>query len=62
VPVVVEFDENGAWCAHAQLRPGVGAHGEGGTEEAALDDLRVALTGLIEEFGGPQELSITLAA
>jgi predicted RNase H-like HicB family nuclease len=62
VPVVVELDEDGVCCAHAQLRPGVGAHGEGDTEEAALDDLRVALTGLIEEFGVPRELSITLAA
>jgi predicted RNase H-like HicB family nuclease len=62
LPVVVERDEDGVWCAHAQLRPGVGAHGEGGTEEAALDDLREALLGLIQEFGPPRELSITLAA
>ena len=62
VPVVVERDEDGVWCAHAQLRPGVGAHGEGDTEEAALEDLREALTGLIEEFGVPRELSITVAA
>jgi predicted RNase H-like HicB family nuclease len=48
VPVVVERDEDGVWCAHAQLRPGVGAHGEGDTEEAALQDLREALTGLIK--------------
>ncbi|BEL12779.1 hypothetical protein Q0Z83_109700 [Actinoplanes sichuanensis] len=51
VPVVVERDEDGVWCAHARLPPGVGAHGEGDTEEAALEDLREALTGLIEEFG-----------
>ena len=62
VPLVVERDEDGVWCAHAQLRPGVGAHGEGDTEEAALEDLREALTGLIEEFGVPRELSITVAA
>ena len=62
VPVVVERDEDGVWCAHAQLRPGVGAHGEGDTEEAALDDLREALTSLIEEFGVPRELSVTVAA
>jgi predicted RNase H-like HicB family nuclease len=62
VPVVVQLDEDGVWCAHAQLRPGVGAHGEGETEEAALDDLRAALLGLIEEFGPPRELSSTLAA
>ena len=62
VPVVVERDEDGAWCAHAQIRPGVGAHGEGNTEEEALDDLREALTGLIKEFGVPRELSVTFAA
>jgi predicted RNase H-like HicB family nuclease len=62
VPVVVERDGDGVWCAHAQLRPGLGAHGEGDTEEAALDDLREALAGLIEEFGVPRELSITVAA
>ena len=62
VPVVVERDEGGVWCALAQLRPGVGAHGEGDTEEAALEDLREALIGLIEEFGVPREFSVTLAA
>lgn len=62
LPVVVERDEDGVWCAHAQLRPGVGAHGEGNTEEEALEDLREALIGLIEEFGVPRELSVTLAA
>lgn len=62
VPIVVERDEDGVWCAHAQLRPGVGAHGEGDTEEEALEDLRQALVGLIEEFGVPRELSVTVAA
>lgn len=62
VPVVVECDEDGVWCAHAQLQPGLGAHGEGATEAEALNDLREALTGLIEEFGVPRELSVTVAA
>ena len=62
VPIVVERDEDGVWCAHAQLRPGLGAHGEGVTEDEALDDLREALTGLIKEFGVPRELSVTVAA
>lgn len=62
MPVVVERDEDGIWCAHAQLRPGVGAHGEGNTEQEALDDLRQALVGLIEEFGVPRELSVTVTA
>jgi predicted RNase H-like HicB family nuclease len=62
VPIVIERDEDGTWCAHAQLRPGVGAHGEGATEQEARDDLREALIGLIEEFGVPRELSVTVAA
>ena len=60
VPYTVEQDEDGVWCAHAQLRPNVGAHGEGDTEEAAIDDLREALGGLIQEFGAPDELTLTL--
>ena len=42
VPYTVEQDEDGVWCAHAQLRPGVGANGEGDTPEAAIEDLREA--------------------
>jgi predicted RNase H-like HicB family nuclease len=49
VPYTVEQDEDGVWCAHAQLRPGVGANGEGDTPEAAIEDLREALIGLIAE-------------
>ncbi|MGH8776304.1 MAG: hypothetical protein ACRDWI_14465, partial [Jiangellaceae bacterium] len=43
VPYALERDEDGVWCAHAQLRLGVGAHGEGSTPEEAVADLRVAL-------------------
>jgi predicted RNase H-like HicB family nuclease len=60
VPYTVEQDEDGVWCAHAQLRPGVGANGEGDTSEAAVADLREALEGLIAEFGAPQELTLTV--
>ncbi len=58
LPYTVEQDEDGVWCAHAQLRPGVGAHGEGDSREAAIADLREALTGLIAEFGVPDELTL----
>jgi predicted RNase H-like HicB family nuclease len=58
VPHTVEEDEDGVWCAHAQLRPGVGANGEGDTPESAVADLRQALEGLIAEFGVPQELTL----
>jgi predicted RNase H-like HicB family nuclease len=50
VPCTVEQDEDGVWCAHAQLRPGVGANGDGDTAEAAIADLRLALAALIAEF------------
>jgi predicted RNase H-like HicB family nuclease len=60
VPYTVDQDEDGVWCAHAQLRPGVGANGEGDSPEAAVADLREALTGLIAEFGIPDELTVTV--
>ena len=60
VPYIVEQDEDGVWCAHAQLRPGVGANGEGDSRDAAVADLREALEGLIAEFGPPQELTLTV--
>lgn len=60
VPYSVEQDEDGIWCASAQLRPGVGAVGDGATAEEAIADLREALTTLIEEVGAPPELTLTL--
>ena len=51
VHYAVEQDEDGVWCAHAQLRPGVGASGEGDSAQAAVADLREALTVLIAELG-----------
>lgn len=62
VPYTVEQDEDGVWCAHAQLRPHVGANGEGDTPEAAVADLREELTGLIAEFGAPNELTLLVDA
>ena len=60
VPYTVEQDDDGVWCAHAQLRPGVGANGEGDSRAAAITDLREALIGLIVEFGAPDELTLML--
>ncbi len=60
VPYVVEQDEDGVWCASAQLRPGVGAVGDGATAEAAVADLRDALEALLAEVGPPDELTLTL--
>ena len=61
VPYTLEQDEDGVWCASAQLRPGVGAVGDGSTAEEAIADLRDALTVLIEEVGVPQELTLEVA-
>jgi predicted RNase H-like HicB family nuclease len=58
VPYTVEQDEDGVWCAHGQLRPGVGANGEGDSPEAAIADLQEALTAVIAEFGIPDELTL----
>jgi predicted RNase H-like HicB family nuclease len=60
VPYPVEQDEDGVWCASAQLRPGVGAVGDGATPEEAIAARREALTVLIEEVGAPPELTLTL--
>jgi hypothetical protein len=60
VPYTVEQVEDGVWCTHAQLRPGVGTNGEGDTPEAAVAGLRKALEGLIAEFGAPAELTLTV--
>jgi hypothetical protein len=38
----------------------VGAHGDGDSPEAAVADLREALTGLVEEFGIPDELTLLI--
>lgn len=56
----IEQDEDGVWCASAQLRPGVGAVGDGPTPEAAIADLREALKVLLVEVGPPDELTLTL--
>jgi predicted RNase H-like HicB family nuclease len=60
VPYAIEQDEDGVWCASAQLRPGVGAVGDGATREAAIADLRQALEVLLAEVGPPDELTLTL--
>ena len=60
VPYTVEQDEDGVWCASAQLRPGVGAVGDGATAAAAVADLREALEALVAETGPPPELTLTL--
>lgn len=60
VPYSLEQDEDGAWCSHAQLRPGAGANGGGATRAEAATDLREALGALIAEFGIPEELTLTV--
>jgi len=57
---MIEQDEDGVWCASAQLRTGVGAVGDGESPEQAIADLRDALTALIEEVGAPEELTLTV--
>jgi predicted RNase H-like HicB family nuclease len=54
VPYRLEQDEDGVWCAHAQLRPGVGANGQGTDPSEAAADLELALTALVDEFGAPE--------
>jgi hypothetical protein len=42
---------DGFWCAHALVRQGVAAFGDGLTREAALDDLRTGLAALFSVTG-----------
>ncbi len=60
IPYSVSQDEDGVWCASAQLGPGIGAVGDGPTQEAAVADLRGALEALLTETGPPPELTLTL--
>ncbi|MHB1594961.1 MAG: hypothetical protein ACYCO9_08195 [Streptosporangiaceae bacterium] len=60
VPYTASQDEAGMWCASAELRPGVGAAGDGVTAEDAVADLREALLALLAEVGPPDELTLTL--
>jgi hypothetical protein len=60
IPYVVERDEDGAWCASALLRPGVGAVGDGATREEAVTDLRAGLLKLLGVVGPPSELTVTV--
>ena len=56
----VEQDEDGVWCATSILRLGVGAVGEGSTQEEAIADLRKALVALLDVVEPPNELTLTL--
>ena len=55
VPMTVEQDEDGWWCAHAQLGPNVGANGQGRTRKEALEDLREPVLASFEADGGIPE-------
>lgn len=48
------------WCPIAELRPGVGAVGDGVTAEDAAADPRESLSALLAEVGPPDELTLTL--
>jgi predicted RNase H-like HicB family nuclease len=53
VPMTVTQDEDGWWCAHAQLGPNIGANGQGQTRQEALADLREAVLASFEVDGVP---------
>lgn len=60
VPYTLQQDEDGLWRAHARLRPGVGAHGQGTDPDSAVADLQEALIGLVEGSGPPREGSTSV--
>lgn len=57
VPITVEQDEDGAWCAHADLGPLGGANGEGGSRDEAIADVREAIALVFEVDGVPAWLT-----
>ncbi|WP_017580766.1 type II toxin-antitoxin system HicB family antitoxin [Nocardiopsis valliformis] len=61
VHYTVEEDPDGGFSAAASLRPGSIAVGEGETREEAVNDLREALSVLIQESGIPDELAVEVA-
>jgi hypothetical protein len=57
VPYTVEQDEDGVWCAHAQLRPARESMARG-DPRCGSRGLREALEGLVAESGAPDELTL----
>lgn len=62
VPLTLDQDEDGVWCASAELRPGVAAFGDGDTRQAALDDLRAGIIELIAAMRDAGEVITTIPA
>ncbi|MFL6071996.1 MAG: type II toxin-antitoxin system HicB family antitoxin [Mycobacteriales bacterium] len=60
IVATVEQDEDGVWCASADMPPRGGANGYGDTREDAIADLREALAGWLSAFGVPDELALDL--
>ena len=59
MPYVVEQDEDGVWCASAQLRPGVAAFGDGADSRKPRSQICApAVELLIEEVGPPDEMTL----
>ncbi|MEV2274854.1 hypothetical protein ACIBFB_12080 [Nocardiopsis sp. NPDC050513] len=48
IEISVATDEDGAWCARAEVTGGGTAYGEGDTKAEALADLRAGLAALFE--------------
>jgi hypothetical protein len=51
IPYPVEQDEDGFCCAHAQVRQGVAAFGDGLIREAVPDDLQAGMAALLSVTG-----------
>ena len=50
VPYTIEQDENGAWCARAQLALKSFAYGSGDTADEAVADLREGIEAYLLDF------------
>ncbi len=54
----VDADEDGVWCARAQLGDQGFAHGDGDTQKAALADLADAVAALLAVLGEPVDATV----
>jgi hypothetical protein len=54
-------DEDGVWCASAQLGDGIRSVGYGRSDEDAVADLRAALETLLAQTDPPPEIRLTLS-
>jgi hypothetical protein len=60
IPYTAEQAQDGTWRARTQVPSQAPADGMGKTRDEAIARLRESLTGIIAEFGAPEEMTLTV--